>query len=336
MKQDQALAFVEEITIAGRTVRLRHVELSIGDVHLNPMNQRVQFLISLLGHTPSEDEIAEQLWALSDVKQLYRSVKQNGGLLERIIVCSDGAIIEGNCRTVVYRKLYHNEGDERWANIPARVLPEDINDKEIAYLLGELHVAGKNEWTAFEQAAYIYRMNNEFGYTVADLAELLRMGKAKVNQRLWAYVLMNDRFLSDSRNPTDILKYSYFEEFYKAFRTKDAATPWEGRFPGWVKDGKLDHGAQVRNLPQIVNDPEVLKALEDSGYEDAILMLSRERPELTSRLFRLIDRTIEELAEAPAGEIRALKSGDRARLKKLQDLHKALKEFVDLAGVSLS
>jgi len=327
---------LEEITIAGRTVRLRHMDIPIDEVHLDPANQRVQFLISLLGHTPDENEIAEQLWALPDVKQLYRSVRQNGGLLECIIVRANGTVVEGNCRTVVYRKLYQNEKEERWAKIPSRVLPTDITEKEIAYLLGELHVAGKNEWTPFEQGAYVYRMHQEHGYIVAELAELLRIGKTRVNQRLWTYTLMRDHFLNSSTDQSDILKWSYFEEFYKAFKTKDAAMPWEESFIRWVRQGKLGQGVQVRDLPEIVADAKALEALEQNGYSDAMLILSQDQPELTSRLFRLIHNTIKELQEAPAGEIMAVKNGDQARLKKLQGLYKALNEFSELAGISLS
>ena len=315
---------------------MRIVDIPIYEVHLDPKNQRVQFLISLLGYVTNEDELAEQLWSLEPVKDLYRSIKQNQGLLERIIVRPDRTIVEGNCRTVVYRKLYETEGDERWAKIPSRVLPEDITEKEINHLLGELHVAGKNKWTPFEKAAYIYRMHELYGYTVEELGEHLRMGKAKVNQHLWAYSLMNDHFLKDSTDGTDILKWSHFEEFYKGFKKKDAAEPWEDRFVKWVREGKLGEGVQVRDLPDIVADPESLEALEEHGYDEAMLILSRDRPELTSRLFRLIDRTTEELQEAPAGEIRAIRSGDSARVRKLQELQRAINDFVDLTGVSLS
>ena len=336
LEQTQEPMLLEEITIAGRPIKLRHIKIPIYEVHLDSNNQRVQFLISLLGHTPNEDEVAEQLWGLADVKQLYRSVRQNGGLLERTIVRANGTVVEGNCRTVVYRKLYQNEPDERWAMIPSRVLPEDISEKEIAYLLGELHVAGKNEWTAFEQGAYVYKMNEKHGYTVADLAELLREGKTKVNQRLWAYTLMKERFLDSSSDRGDILKWSYFEEFYKAFRKKEAATPWEENFTKWIRENKLDHGVQVRDLPSIVADPYALKALDENGYEDAMLILTREQPELRSRLFKLVARATDELNTAPADEIRAIKSGDQARLKKLQELYRAINDFADLAGISLS
>lgn len=99
---------------------------------------------------------------------------------------------------------------------------------------------------------------------------------------------------------------------------------------------KLDEGVQVRDLRAIVADANALEALEQSGYSDAMLILSREQPELTSRLFRLIHNTARELEEASAGEIRAIKGGDQARLRKLKELYRALSDLANLAGISLS
>ena len=42
------------------------------------------------------------LWEDADVRDLYRQVLINKGLVERIIVRQDGKVVEGNCRTVVY------------------------------------------------------------------------------------------------------------------------------------------------------------------------------------------------------------------------------------------
>ncbi|MBA7596808.1 hypothetical protein ES703_03798 [subsurface metagenome] len=336
MERAEAVTMVEEITVAGRIVRLQYTNLPIYEVHLDPRNQRVQFILSLLGRELTEEEIAEKLWHEDDVKQLYHSIKQNQGLLERIIVRADGTIAEGNCRTVVYRKLYQDEEDERWAKIPASTLPEDITEREIAYILGELHVAGKIEWDAYEQAAYLYGMAHDYSYTVEDLSQHLRKNKAWVNKRLWAYQLMKEQFLKDSTDRKDVYKWSYFEEFYKAFKKKEAAGPWEDRFVRWVRDGKLSKGVQVRDLPKIVANPEALAALEESGYDVAWHVLTEGQPELGAVLYKSIDRTIEKLHDAPASEIRAVRDGDSARIKKLQELQKAINDFADLTGLSLS
>lgn len=335
--------FVEEITIGGRKVQLRHRDLPVDEVRLNPENQRVQFLLSFLDHAPTEQEIGSLLWDLDDVKMLRRSVKLNGGLIERIIVKVDGTVIEGNCRTVVYRRLREeaedagdDEAKELWSAVPARVLPEDIDDKELAYLLGELHVAGKNEWTAFEQAAYVYKMTEDYGYTVAELAEHLRLTKTSINQLFWAYRLMKERFLIDSKDKSDILKWSYFLEFYKGFRRKADAEPWEERFVRWVRTGILNKGVQVRKLPKIVEEPEALEALEEAGYERAMEVLSAVQPGESSRLFSILDRATRELSRASLDEVQALRTGDQARINRLKELYRALTNIAEVGRVNLN
>jgi len=335
--------FVEEITIGGRRVALVHRDLSVDEVHLNPENQRVQFLLSMLDHAPSEEEIAAQLWGLDDVRLLRRAIEQNGGLIERIIVKSDGTIIEGNCRTIVYRKLRDeakqagNESEsQHWSLIPARILPADISDRELAYLLGELHVAGKNEWTPFEQAAWVYKMSQTYGYTIADLAQHLRKNKAYIEHLLWAYTLMRDEFLAGSRDKSDLGKWSYFLEFYKAFRKKKEAEPYEDRFVRWVRDGKLTKGAQVRKLPRIVGEPRALKVLEEQGFAEALEVLASEHPGESSRLFSAIDGAISELRRTPFEEIQALRLGDQARIGRLRQLYRSLVDLAEVAGIDLA
>jgi len=335
--------FVEEIIIGGRRVPLVHRDLPVDEVHLNPENQRVQFLLSILDYTPGEEEIATQLWELDDVKMLRRAIKQNGGLIERIIVKADGTIIEGNCRTMVYRKIRDeakqagNEAEaQEWSLIPARILPADISDKELAYLLGELHVAGKNEWTPFEQAAWVHKMSQFYGYTIAELAQHLRKSKTYIEHLLWAYTLMRDEFLAGSKDKSDLGKWSYFLEFYKAFRKKNDAELYEDRFVHWVRDGKLTKGAQVRKLPRIVDEPKALKALEEQGFSEALEVLANEHPREGSHLFSAIDDAISELRRTTFEEIQALRLGDQARISRLRQLYRSLVDLAEVVGIDLA
>jgi len=333
---EETQTFLEQIVIAGKTVTLEHRTIPINEVHLDPMNQRVQFIVSIYKGSPSEQELAEELWKLGPVKELYRAIKQNGGLVEPIIVKNDGTVIEGNCRTVAYRILMEQEPDDQWARIPSRVLPSNIGDSDIAHLLGELHIAGKNEWRPFEKAAYIQKMQESYGYTIQNLAEHLRMSKAKLSQLGWAYELMHDSFLKDSTNSTDLEKWSYFEEFYKVFRTKEVAGPFEDRFVKWVRTEKLYKGAQVRDLRDIVKNAKALQELDDHGYDAAMDALRDSSPERGSRLFSSIAKTIAELKAAPLSDVKAVKAGDPARAGRIKELAQALKDFAEAAELDLN
>ncbi len=49
--------------------------------------------------------------------------------------------------------------DERWKKVRVRILAPEIDRQTANIILGELHIAGKVEWSPFEQAAHLYEMN---------------------------------------------------------------------------------------------------------------------------------------------------------------------------------
>src|ERR1043165_9776325 len=147
---------VDEITLDGKRVQVQSVDFPLERVRLDPRNPRIANTVAL-SLTEEGDALQKKLeallWGDGDVRDLYRQVQINKGLIERIIVRQDGSVVEGNCRTVVYRKLRERHPMEQsWQSIPSRILPADIGDRDVAILLGEMHVAGKNTWTPFEKA----------------------------------------------------------------------------------------------------------------------------------------------------------------------------------------
>ena len=151
IEHNPAPLVVDEITLDGKRVQVQSVDLPLDQVTLDPFNPRIANTFSV-GTSDFGSELQLKLEALlwddSDVRDLYRQVLVNHGLIERIIVRQDGRVVEGNCRTVVYRKLREKQPSETcWQQIPARVLPADIGKRDVAILLGEMHVAGKNTWT---------------------------------------------------------------------------------------------------------------------------------------------------------------------------------------------
>src|SRR5262249_11912506 len=155
---------IDEIVLGGVKVQVRGTDLDLDDIQLDPANPRVANTVAVSDFGTGDvlqKRLQDQLWEDSDVHDLYRSVLENKGLIERIIVRHNGVVAEGNCRTVVYRKLRENfPKNPAWRTIPARVLPANITDRQVAILLGELHVGGKNEWSPFEKAGHIHKLFN--------------------------------------------------------------------------------------------------------------------------------------------------------------------------------
>lgn len=332
---------VDEITLDGKRVQVESVDLPLDQVKLDPLNPRIANTVSVSISDHGEKlqkKLEELLWQDDDVHDLYRQVLANKGLVERIIVRQDGSVVEGNCRTVVYRKLREKRPTEReWKLIPARILPRDIAGRDVAILLGEMHVAGKNTWTPFEKAGHVHRMHSDYALTQDEIAVRLRMSKSKVNQLIRAFDLMKNRYLPEYRGPANIRKFSYFEELYKKPPLRDwiSSSPAnEDLFIKWVGTGRLDQGAQVRELPSILEDESALSALTEEGFAAAQRVLAEDNPAITSKLFRKMVEMTEALRKAQLDDIqRVRKSGSSRARKIVSELSDSLNHFRELCGV---
>jgi hypothetical protein len=332
---------VDEITLDGKRVQVESVDLPLDEVSLDPRNPRIANTVSFSISDEGEKlqrKLEELLWKDDDVRDLYRQVLINKGLVERIIVRQDGSVVEGNCRTVVYRKLREKRPTEReWKSIPARILPPDIGDRDVAILLGEMHVAGKNTWTPFEKAGHVYRMHSDFALTQDEIAVRLRMSKSKVNQLIRAFDMMKNRYLPKYPGPASSRKFSYFEELYKKPPLRDwisSTSAAEDLFVDWVGTGKLDQGAQVRDLPSILEDEDAVKALTAEGFAAAQRLLAEDNPAITSKLFRRMVEMTDALKKAQMDDIqRVRKSGNSKARKIVNELNDSLMHFLELCGV---
>lgn len=331
---------VDEIVLAGTRVQVRAADIPLDDVQLDSSNPRLANTVGLSHLAEGEAmqrHLEEVLWGDPDVQQLFQSIRENKGLVERIIVRSNGVAAEGNCRTVAYRKLRQKfPADSTWRTIPARILPSNITPKQIAILLGELHVGGKNEWSPFEKAGHIHALFTKHGLTQDEIAKLLHTSKTAVNHHIRAFGAMKDRYLPSYPGPSSVRKFSYFLELYKKPVSRDWATndPTAlDRFVRWVGTDKIGSGASVRHLGAILQNAEAMKAFDKGGMEAAQPILMRDRPELSSPLFKaMVDmtRAFEDARLDDIARVRRDKSGG-ARIV-VQDLKDALDKFTDLCG----
>lgn len=332
---------VDEITLEGRKVRVWNVGLPLDDVKLDAANPRIANSVAISSTKNVEalqSELERILWEDPDVRDLYRQVLINKGLIERIIVREDGRVVEGNCRTVVYRKLRKNQPAESlWKSIPSRVLPDDIAEREVAILLGEMHVAGKNTWSPFEKAGHIYRMHRDFSLAQDEIAHRLRMSKSKVNQLIRAFEAMKQKFLRKYPVSSNIRKFSYFEEFYRSPELRrwiDQDPTAEDSFVEWVGTGKLMQGMHVRELVAIVANRDALQAMNEHGFLEAKRVLEEDDPAITSKLFKHMRQMTEELEQARIDDIGRVRKGKNIAAKGIvMDLQRALAHFVELCGL---
>jgi hypothetical protein len=329
---------IDEIVLDGVKVQVRGQDLPLDDVLLDPENPRVANTVAV-GSFGSGDTLQkvlkDLLWEDSDVHDLYRSVLANGGLVERIIVRNNRVVAEGNCRIVVYHKLRENfPQSPLWKSIPARVLPPDITDRQVAILLGELHVGGKNKWSPFEKAGHIHKLFSQFGITQDEIAKLLKTSKTSINHSIRAFDAMKNKYLVKFPGPGAVRKFSYFVELFK----KPELREWVSRSPEalddfvqWVGKNRIARGEDVRELSDIVTNGRALAAFKEQGRDAALKILEEDRPELTSPLFKLMIEMTEALEDSRLDDIQRVRKdrtgGARAIVRNLKQ---SLDRFVDL------
>jgi hypothetical protein len=335
----------EIIPLGPTRVEVVLAEIDLDDLKLDPTNPRITFKLKSAGVTATADEkqLEELLWEDPDVKALKRAIEANGGLIEAIIVSGkDGTVLEGNCRLTSLRKLRAEteSKDPRWLTVRARVLPASVDRNTVDALLGELHIAGKNEWTPFEQAAHLYRMNNQKGYSEETLAQMYRQSKGYVSAKIRAYRLMSEVLVpmaqkhQKGKHMDDLARrWSWFEEFYKKCKPNAAkenedrvydGKELEEKFCGWVLDGKLPQAADVRKLGDILDHKDAIKAFEKDGIDKAFGILATERPELSSKLWKQVHTAATYLQKMGLDEINELRGGDTRKRQVFNDLVKAV------------
>jgi hypothetical protein len=313
---------------------------SVDKLRLDPGNQRLSYLLRQhkKGPTVSDRELHKMLWDLDSVKALYQSVYQNGGLLEDPVVRADGTVLEGNCRTVVSRELKKKyPDDQRFQRVFVRVLPPNVTEEQISLLIGELHIAGKIEWRAFDQAEYVWKMSKHFGKTYDFLATHLRWSRSKLSQKIGAYE-ETKAYLERTGDPQGINRFSHFEEFMRKKQLRDRLEQepdFIKKFSQWILDGKLPDSKDVRDLPAILDNPDAQRKLEKEGIRAARLVLQEANPSIVSNLYSAIDEASAQLETMSMQEAKALQQGNEAKKDKLQRLAAALRQVEEFARIKI-
>jgi hypothetical protein len=308
-------------------------------------NPRIFSILKELGKGVTQEEIERKLWEQDHTKDLFRDIRQNGGLLEEIIVRSD-EVLEGNSRLCAYRHLLKDattKGDSaaiaKWSFIRAKIIPADTTERAVFAILGTLHIRGKAEWKPYEQASYLFRQATTFRMPPADLAAQIGQKEADVKNMIEAYKLM------DKHKVTDPSRFSYFLEFAKSKKLEDARIKeylpanvvLEDKFSEWVKEDKLPRAEAVRDLPIILMDKGARsKFLGGTATFDEALETARDRhPEVTSSFYNKLKKATEAMNEAEEERIRQEVAVDAQKKHIVRELANTSRKFALSVGVDI-
>lgn len=340
----------EPISVLGRELVFRHTTMPLATLHLDPGNPRLRDLAMRAeadGRVVTEQEIEDYLWKDGDVKKLYNSIVASGGLTEYLWAFADGRVPEGNERLVCLRKISRDlhspqkakifpgpilqRMENLIANVPVKVVPNDILNSELDVLLARLHVTGRDEWPTFNQAAHVHKMNDGDGIPVERIAELLGVSTTWVYMRLKAYE-WTKRYLDEYRS-SDLSVYSTFEEAYKVkAKLRKAGLDLESdhdmaTFQKLIASKGIGWAIDVRKLPKLLELPQTRKLLQAGKVEEAKQLLPQFDPsEFSSRLASLV-RAKEQLAKLDREDMRMIKENPAYR-QLLVDLAAELNKVV--------
>ena len=335
---------VEEITINGRTIEMQHLDVSLDQVELDEENPRLRYRLSL--EDDGKKSLEELLLGAREVGDLKKDIKRTRGLRERVYLqqVRKGRFVvrEGNCRFACYSSLHKEEPREPiWKRIPARVLPPDVTDREVATLLSDWYVKGKIRWDAHEKAGYVHRMHVELGMSLDEIAKCMRSSKSTIQRMKDGYELMVDVFLKIDRGKyakMGLQRWSYFDEFFKRRELKEAhaANPeFGGRFARWVGEERLKQPVEVRKLARIIGNPEARKEFEaGASIDDAFGVIEAADPEEGSQFFALLAKVRTACRSAASLKDVLRVREDEVAQQRLIDTHQAILEFMELADLA--
>jgi hypothetical protein len=286
----------------------------------------------------TEQEVEKEIWNETDIQPLYMSILQSKGISEPLYVRYDGRVEEGNRRLVCLRKIkqeYEDKPDifpkEGYTKIPVYILPKDLDAVDLSVLLARLHVSGKKEWDALNQAQHIYDLKEMHGLTYEEISNLIGMSKGKIFQKYWAYK-ETKTFLSEHPDqPTS--RYSFFEEAYKKSKMRHFLDLEKNKkeLYSWIIDKKFDKsGAKdIRDLSCFIDNEKIMITFRKSGMKAAYIQYETSDDNNDDEFMDIVDDMMNSLKVMSREELSRI-AKDRIKIKKIEQLaveiHKLLQQ----------
>lgn len=249
----------EEIIIRKITVETRAGELEQLKLKFYSDNPRIYSVLGVEQREPDQEDIEKYLKGMPHVKDLAEDIKENGGLIDPILVRDKTfEVLEGNSRLAAYRILSEPVNEQlKWKKIKCKVLPADIDEKLIFALLGQYHIKGKKDWDRYEQAGFIYRRNKKQGIDIEVVGKEIGLTKGKAQKLIDIYQFMIDK------NEADIKKWSYYEVYFTSRPISDRRKDHpvlDDVVVAEIQSGSIEKAQDLREkLPAICNNEKIFK-----------------------------------------------------------------------------
>jgi hypothetical protein len=137
-------------------------------------------------------------------------------------------------------------------------------------------------------------------------------------------------------------KWSFFQEMLavKDLRQKAEEDPeWNGTFSRWVGEGRIPRAENVRDLTSILTKSKARHIFENEppsseSFEKALMEAETTNPGKRSRLFKTLQKLIDECNKAPFSDIDLAGQNDSAKIL-LTEAYQSIGSFMERSGVRL-
>jgi hypothetical protein len=334
----QAVLIGQTLIIEGESIPVEHRRMPLMEIKLDPSNPRIQHAVKRVSKNGQmgQADLRKLILEQPGVSDLFKSIRDNGGILDPIYVRPDGRVIEGNCRAASYLRLHEIKKDDvRWQSVPVVFVPK-ISDRQVAILQGNYHVAGKNKWRAYEKIGHMHHMFTNLKMDEKAIAQTLGLKERDVVRDLKAYETMTEKLLPKMTSGNGLDKWSFVQELYKRKGLEEYRSKPENidNFVSLVVNKKLKQGSDVRKLEKIIKHPSAAKALKKTGVDDAMSIVGKADPTADSRTFQKLKEATNLLQHLQSKDLERLHEDKPRQL--LQALFVAIKDAAKAAGVKLS
>lgn len=332
-----------EIAVLGKKIPTTIEEVDIFTLTYWKENPRVNAIIKqkYKNVDVTDMDIEKELWEKDAVKDLYSDIEKHGGLIDEILV-KGNVVLEGNSRLCAYRHLYNHAKEkrdfelmERWSKIRSRLIPIDTTNQTIFSILGTWHIKGKSPWDTYEKAAYLKRMNVEYGVSIDQIALSISESPKFVQECIEAYDLMV------KNNVYTLEKYSYFYELVRE-KNKKANKQIFIQEPQIVdrvidtilNDKNVKRAETIRELPKILKDQKAKKQYlnNEINFGQAIERSESKHPEVGDSFYNQIVKTTKLLQDCTLSKIDEIK-GDSTKKYYIKNLKKETENLCKKIGI---
>lgn len=337
----------------GRDIMFTLASVPASKLTLDPDNKRLWAITQgkYHGEPLTQEQARDELWSMSSVKQLFQGILISGGLGEALIVNRNGKVVEGNERLTAIQHIAEGleedvfSENERPAleqligNVPVKVLPVDITAREIAMMLAQEHLGGKDPWDSMNQSRHIYEMHHDHGIPIQDISYQLRKSRPWVYQKLRAYEMAKEHFERGDRWEKTS-EFSFFEEAYKKKKAlKDVGMDLDDqedrhRYMDMVAGGQIPRAIAVRKLPKVLQHEETRALLEAGNGAKAFSTLALVDAAEASPRFAAIDNLNRQLGKMNWDDYKKIKENNSYRQLIVETIDKLQRTLETVEGMN--